>query len=80
MARTVMMAKGLVSILITVALILAFVTGLGGEEEEGGLFGEEGGHVLWAYILVFLFLVHLALNYRMFINEMRSFLRKGTKD
>ncbi len=78
MARTVMMVKGLVSILITIVLILAFVTGLVGEEDEGGSCGEEGGgHVLWAYLLVFLFLVHLALNYRMFITEMRSFFRKG---
>ena len=79
MALTVMMAKVLVSILIAVVLIIVFVTGPEGEEDEGGLAldGEGGGHAIWAYLLVFLFLVHLALNYRMFITEMRSFFRKG---
>ena len=71
MARTIMMVRGLVSILITIVLIMAFVTGLAGDEDEGG------GHVLWAYLLVLLFLVHLVLNYRMFIVEMRSFFRRG---
>ena len=79
MARTIMMVRGLVSILITIVLIMAFVTGLAGDEDEGGLWGEDegGGHVLWAYLLVLLFLVHLILNYRMFIVEMRSFIRRG---
>lgn len=83
MARKMMMARAVVSILITIVLLLAFFTGLEGEEDEGGGFGggeEGGGHTMWAYVLVLLFLLHLVLNYRTFIVEMRSFFRKGEKD
>lgn len=70
MANPKMMARGLVSILITIVLFLAFFTGLEGGDDEGG-----GGHVLWAYVLVLLFLVHLVLNYKTFIFEMRSLFK-----
>ena len=68
-----MKIRGVVSIALFLMLALAFLTGLEGEEFEGG---EIGGdlHIASAAGLGLLSLVHIVLNQRMMICQLKAIL------
>ncbi|MDD1755359.1 MAG: hypothetical protein LUQ39_00790 [Methanomassiliicoccales archaeon] len=70
MASWMVKVRALVSIAIMLALVLAFVSADedGAEDEEGGL------HILAAYALLGLALLHMLLNYKVGLYELKALL------
>lgn len=71
MASWMVKVRALVSIAILLALVLTFVSADEGEDEG---FGKEGLHVLSAYVLVGLALLHMLLNYKLGLYELKALL------
>jgi hypothetical protein len=71
MASWMVKVRALVSIALLLALVLTFVSAEEGEDEG---IGEGGLHVLSAYVLVGLALLHMLLNYKLGLYEIKALL------
>jgi hypothetical protein len=74
MATTMMKVKGIVSIALFLMLAVTFLTGLEGGESEGNGIGEGGVHVASATALGLLAVVHILLNQRMLVYQLKALL------
>ncbi|MDD1743720.1 MAG: hypothetical protein LUO85_03750 [Methanomassiliicoccales archaeon] len=66
-----MKIKGIVSITLFLTLAVTFLTGVEGGESEGNGIGEGGVHVVSATVLGLLAVVHILLNRRMLVNQLK---------
>jgi hypothetical protein len=72
MASWMVKLRSLVAIALFLVLILTFVSA---DEEDEGIGDDEGGmHVAAAYMVLGLALLHMMLNYKMVIFELKALL------
>jgi hypothetical protein len=87
MASSLSKIRALISIALLLTLALTFLSAGEGEDEgdgQGSLsiladVGSEDMHVMWAYLLVGLTLLHMLLNHKLILYEIKALLGMDKK-